>query len=232
LPDVVNPPEIAVPSEAATAAKKKAKDAGVVSKSEAAQKRQYEELKERFEPGFGELRTPAKSTPGGATAKQGSYNDRYRRLLEQASREQVAPESAATPLGGASAAPSLSGTEVPGASMAAPGSAPGSAANAGRSGRGGRPSTWQGPLQPPLISPFAQRPAVEPSGQMSPRANPNLQSPFQQNVPGATGFTPASPFGTQARQQATPVVRPFGGNAPNRYSNPAVRPANPRDYVP
>jgi hypothetical protein len=69
---------------------------------------------------------------------------------------------------------------------------------------------------------------------MGPTVNRNLQSPFQQITPGGTGFTPPqSPFGTQTRQpNASPVASPFGGSTTNRFSNPNVRPANPRDFVP
>jgi hypothetical protein len=236
LPDVVQPSEIVSSSGAESSGEaKKTKAPKVPSQTEAEQKRTYEELKKRFEPGFGELRHSDSPVAGGAAAKQGgSYNDRYRQLLEQANRAQAEQESATSlDTQEASTAPGFSGSELPGASLTAPGSAtPGAAANATRRRGAGRSTTWQGPLQPPLASPFSQRPMMNPSGQMGPLSNPNVRSPFQQTVPGATGFTPVTPFGAQARQQAAPVARPFGSSTTNRFSNPAVRPANPRDYIP
>jgi tetratricopeptide (TPR) repeat protein len=232
MPDVTTPPDVATPSDVATSANgKKGKSSAGVSQSEAEQKRVYEELKDRFEPGFGELRTLGGPAAGGAAAKSsGSYNDRYRQLLEQANREQ-APQQSAAPLDAreSSATPGLSGSGLPSASPQAPGSAaPGNAARRGAA----RPGTWEGPMQPSLTSPFSQRTSVSPSGQLGPRVNPNVQSPFQQPVRSGTGFTPVTPFGAQAQQQAAPVARPFGNSTTNRFSNPSVRPANPRDYVP
>jgi hypothetical protein len=228
MPDVMNPPDVATPSDAASADGKKTKSPAGLSQSEAEQKRVYEELKDRFEPGFGELRTPSSPAAGSAAKPSGSYNDRYRQLLEQANREQAAQRNAtALEEQEAATAPSLSGSGLPSASPTTPRSAaPGNAARRGAA----RPSTWEGPLQPSLTSPFSQRASVSPGGQ--PMVNPNVQSPFQQPVRSGTGFTPVTPFGAQARQPSAPVASPFGGSATNRFSNPAVRPANPRDYVP
>jgi hypothetical protein len=229
-------PDLTPPADVSESPKQPA--ASELSGSEEEQKKVYEKLKGRFEPGFGELRTPSSRPADGSAAKSGaSLNDRYRDLLEQANRAEAekAAAEARSPLAGQSPMPTP-GTETTSPS-AVPGAAePGSAANPPR-GRGTARAAgaWQGPLQPPpLTSPFAQRTAVNPSGQMGPTVNRNLQSPFQQITPGGTGFTPPqSPFGTQSRQpNASPVARPFGSNTTNRFSNPNVRPANPRDFVP
>jgi hypothetical protein len=74
------------------------------------------------------------------------------------------------------------------------------------------PSALDQEFAPPLESPFGGP----------------VRSPFGQRAPAPTGFTrePVGPFVPQAtgRQPAPPVGNPF--------SNPAVRPPNPRDYVP
>jgi tetratricopeptide (TPR) repeat protein len=228
-------PDLTPPADVSESAKLPA--ASELSGSEEEQKKVYEKLKGRFEPGFGELRTPSSRPADGSAVKSGaSLNDRYRDLLEQANRAEAEKAAeAGSPLAGQSPMPTPgTGTTSP---SAVPGAAePGSATNPPR-GRGNARAleAWQGPLQPPpLTSPFAQRTAVSPSGQMGPNVNRNLQSPFQQIAPGGTGFTPPqNPFGAQSRQpNASPVTRPFGGSTTSRFSNPNVRPANPRDFVP
>jgi tetratricopeptide (TPR) repeat protein len=237
-------PDLTAPVDVAESRDDQKSAAGGLSGSEEEQKKVYEKLKGRFEPGFGELRAPTSPPAGGSAAKSGaSFNDRYRELLEQANRaeaQQAAAAEAAQSLTEQNPSAPAPGFSVPGSAgsgaAAIPGTtAPGSAANAARSRGAARPGgAWQGPLQPPLLSPFAQRTTVNPGGQMGPIINPNLLSPFQQAAPGATGFAaPQSPFGPQARQQtAPPVTRPFGDGTTSRFSNPSVRPANPRDYVP
>ena len=195
-----------------------------------------EPMGEDDQPGFGELRTPSmqkeegKASAGGVTEE--SLADRYRNLLGGTTAPAEETQSGATGQGGISTqgqfgqpGQSASTSPAPGVALTpdlplTPGTATGPAQPRGN---------WLGPQVPPLTSPFAQRPGASPPAIQLPSG---LQSPFPQRAAGATGYVePVNPFG--ARPGQSTVSRPFTTQTPSsRFSNPAVRPDNPRDYIP
>jgi hypothetical protein len=81
--------------------------------------------------------------------------------------------------------------------------------------------------RPAPTSPFQPRAQAAPGDVAPPLSSPfEVRSPFGQRTPAPTGFTrdTVGPFVPQGNTRQAPVGNPF--------SNPAVRPSNPRDYIP
>jgi len=185
----------------------------IMPESEPDQRELYEQLKEQFE-------------PRQAAEERETPIERYKRLSRQAAREAAqdradelleppakfgARESARSP----SAQPPASLSEAP-------------------------PAVEPRPARAPLSSPFQPRLPGRLSGESDqPRSSQpafrSVQSPFGQHTPAPTGFgvqtQPANPFGPQPLAPRTVRPQPSPSSS-GRYSNPAVRPDNPRDYVP
>ncbi|REK08231.1 MAG: tetratricopeptide repeat protein [Planctomycetota bacterium] len=96
---------------------------------------------------------------------------------------------------------------------------------------GSRAAQQQQPVDrapiPSLQSPFGQRPPA-PTGYV----DPSLSNPFAAPQPGQQGLGQSqtqvqSPF-RQTPRPSVPTTRPPS----TRYTNPSVRPPNPRDYIP
>jgi len=182
----------------------------VLPKSEFEQRELYEQLKERFEP-----------QQGAADATE-SPIERFNRLSRQPLPEKPAGVPS-RPLGKfGSQAPPAPKTALP--PLAPPSMSDDSNALV-------RP-----PQRPALSSPFQPRLPGGLSGGInqppeSQQTYRPVQSPFGQRAPSTTGFgvQPAAPFGQQVPR--TVGQQPAPSNDV-RYSNPAVRPENPRDYVP
>ncbi len=191
------------------------------------------------QPGFGELRTPStqrdnKSSAGGVT--EDSLTKSYRSILGLKTEPGDETPPGETSDGGTAApgpfgqfgqagqpAPTLPATAPNGAG------APGLPMSSGAATDAPRPrGNFQGPQVPPLTSPFAQ-PSAVPSMNQLPQG---VQSPFPQRPAGATGYVePVNPFG--ARPGPSTVTRPLAAPpASSRFPNRAVRPDNPRDFVP
>lgn len=109
-----------------------------------------------------------------------------------------------------------------------------------RPGEGGNPAADGAPrrvYRPTPTSPFqvpAQSgPSIAPQdyGTYGPAGSPfdtRVRSPFGQRAPAPTGFG-TQPVGPFAPRSTGPQVSPQPSNP---FSNPSVRPANPRDYIP
>jgi hypothetical protein len=193
---------------------------------------------EEVEPGFGELRTPStqkeSKSAGGAT--EDSLTERYRSILGTTTDSSKETPPSATSDSGTSTPGAFGqfgqfGQPAPAVPEAAPGGAvaPGLPMSLGPSSDPLRPrGNFQGPQLPPVTSPFAQRPAVPSMNELPPA----VHSPFPQRAPGATGYVePVNPFGARPGQSA--ASRPATAPAPStRFPNQAVRPDNPRDYLP
>ncbi len=166
---------------------------GALPKDVDEQKQLYEELKDKFEPGFGELRTqPLDGSADDAGREHTeSLSERYRRLLGQdGATGEAAPRGFGGQVPDQFAQPAAEPSTTPSA-------APGTANDMGGSTAARRPrGNLPGPLQPqPMQSPFAPRNVTQPAAQMP----PGVRSPFPQRIQGATGYVqPVNPFGAQA----------------------------------
>lgn len=189
------------------------------------ERKTYERLKKRYEPGFGSLRSPRKTEDQkAAEERQEARKERYRAMMEQPTYRLPSQTDPAEETGGVLGGVDLSqtpGDEDP--SGATPSESP--ARGAGGLGAGG-----VGAGVRPLTPSPEQQPGLAP--------NTGLRSPFPQRAPAPTGYVePANPFAPQPRGTAgrsTRVGQPFGAQptTANPYSNPAVRPPNARDYLP
>jgi hypothetical protein len=188
----------------------------ILPKTEDKRKELFDALKEEFEPGFGSLRTE----PGKSSASKRPTINRYRSRLPQAIDESTTDGDV---LG--------SGSSVPRGAL--PLSPPDGQRQAGLPAGQNPPGNTRPSLTP--SSPFQQRlPSSIPQDVNGTPQSPfggGLQSPFGQRPPAPTGYR--EPLGNPFSR---PSAGPFGGQSqqffPNPYSNPAVRPANPRDYDP
>jgi tetratricopeptide (TPR) repeat protein len=176
----------------------------------------YENLPDHLESDFGKLRA------GGYNAEDSNESDRASSVAERnraALPDERAYEPYADDYRSEGPVTGFDPRRMP------PLSPPGAAA--------AQDSTQRRAFRPSPTSPFlppAPSPANVP-GQVPPLASPfggrTVQSPFGQGAPAPTGFGRPipGPFSPPAAQ--TPRSTPG-----NPYSNPLVRPPNPRDYVP
>ncbi len=198
-----------------------------VTKSEADQRKLYQKLKKQFEPGFGTIRSPKKTEDANSAAQlHEDRKDLYHSLMAPPAYPRSADadqnEVDADVLGGVDVSKPLDDD----AKHRGAGFVPG-------------PMTTARPLT--LPTPPGQR--RHPRGTAATSRDMehgNLQSPFPQHTPAPTGYVEplANPFAPPSRSatgtSSSTISRPFN-NGPaysNPYSNPAVRPMNPRDYVP
>lgn len=170
-------------------------------------RRMFEQLKRDFEP---------EQDPGETYE---SPFQRYNRLSREAARESrddaagslrpISPSPALAPLGPPAAQPAPGFSPLPG--PVTPQATPSRSAPLGANS----PAGTAGPLPPAPQRDF--RP---------------VQSPFRTRPPAPTGFDsrPTNPFGQQSPRTVAP--RQQRSSRDTRYSNPSVRPPNPRDYVP
>jgi len=183
-------------------------------KSEADQKELYEQLKERFEPGFGSLRSAGGARDRDADAKDSTL-ERYRHKLRTPSGVNPTLEERLDERG------SLGGSDP---SQAPPitraGGLPAGANAANVAPGRAIPSSPFGPRVP---APVGAAPPQNPSLPVQSPFGRQLQTPFGQRTPTPSRFTDQSvgPFSAQPR--------PFD---PVPYSNPEVRPPFPREYEP
>lgn len=195
---------------------------GDLPPSEDEQKALFERLKERFEPGFGTVRSEDKEAD---ESDGNSLRHRPRRPVDQPTTSGEFPER------------STQGSLFP---SPPPLGQPGDGLPSGQNsvGNPGQPLNPTSPFQPRLPSDIG-------SNVNGPTAfGPRVRSPFPQRAPAPTGFRPqpTNPFGppnsgTFAEPPSGvsgPPTRQFFNNpySNNPYSNPAVRPPNPRDYIP
>jgi hypothetical protein len=181
-------------------------------KSEAEQKKLYERLKKRFESPFDTARANKDD------AKE-SFTERYRRLLREPVTEPEPDESPPDIFGTLGRlAPRLSPPNEPEAGLPA-----------------GQNAVQGGVRRPTPSSPFQPR---VPSGVAADSAEPlsspfgrQLRSPFPQRPPAPTGYV-APPASSLAPQSFGPFSQQPRQPSDNLYSNPAVRPPYPRDYIP
>jgi len=186
----------------------------------------YDKLKgtTKYEPGFGSLRTSKQLEDLKKKEElRDARKERYRELMSPSGialpREQDPRDRDADLLGGVDVnnPTEEDRTRTAAEGNTAAGNMPPGAAPGAQSAPGNRRAAQTGlpPSQPPA-----------------------LRSPFPQRTPAPTGYTapvPSNPFAPQSRTptSGSNVGRPFSsGPAYNPYSNPAVRPANPRDYLP
>jgi TPR repeat/Tetratricopeptide repeat len=182
----------------------------VLPKSEFEQRELFEKLKERFEP----------AQPD-AEARENPI-ERFNRLSRQPPPEKPAA-AALGPLG-------KLGSQAPLAPQTGQ-SPPSMSEDPNALVRPPQRSAPSSPFQPRLpdgLSGDFNQPPQSPQSQQTYRP---VQSPFGQSAPSTTGIgvQPANPFGPQAPR--TVGQQPAPSNDV-RFSNPAVRPDNPRDYVP
>ena len=178
----------------------------ILSKSAFEQRKLYEQLKERFEPG--QRAADAKESP------IERYNRLSRQPLDKPATAPLGPLgtfSFGAPLGPQTGQPPPRLSEDPNAVGRRPGRP--------------RPSSPFQPRLPGGLSGDFNQP------EQSRQTFRPVQSPFGRRAPAPTGFgvQPANPFGQQA-PGAVPRQQPPSSDS--RYSNPAVRPSNPRDYIP
>jgi Tetratricopeptide repeat len=182
----------------------------VLPKSEFEQRELYERLKERFEPG--QRAADAKESP----------IERFNRLSRQPLPEKPAG-APSRPLGTfGSQAPPAPKTALP--PLAPPSMSDDSNALVRPPQRPAPSSPFQPRLPGGLSGEFNQPPQLQ-------QTYRPVQSPFGQRAPAATGFgvQPAAPTGPQA---PTTVPQQPAPSNDVRFSNPVVRPENPRDYLP
>ncbi len=210
LPDPPPPTTVAeaqpdVPSDQASSSAPSA-SGDILPKSVFDQRKMYEELKERFEPG--QQAAGAKESP----------IERYNRLSRQALEEPA--DEPLGPLG-------TFGFRAPPGSQ--PGQSPPSLSEDSDAfeRRPARPRS-SSPFQPRLSGGVSRDFDQQPQSRQTFRS---VQSPFGRRVPAPTGFgvQPANPFGQQVPAAAPRQPR---SSSDNKYLNPAVRPLNPRAYVP
>ena len=185
---------------------------GSLSKTEREQRKLYERLKKRFESPFGAARTDEYDATESPIA-------RYGRLLQEPVTEPDPDESPPGNFG-------TLGSQAPRLSQ------PGEPAGGFPPGR----NALDGRLQRPTpLSPFQPRVgsgvAANPTGPLASPFGGQLRSPFPQRAPAPTGYVapPANPF---AQQSFGPFSQQPRRSSSEAYSNPAVRPPYPRDYIP
>ncbi len=232
LPNASHLTEIAKETPQSDAAAEPEGTGGDSKKSEEDERKLYEELKDRFEPGFGTIRSSKKSD-------EEMVADELQKARKELYQSMMAPPSYSLPSateGGEGNLPGgnlrrnlLGGVDV----SQPPGDEAASAENAPAAVPGGASTPWPlGPQQAP------QRGRAPSAMTPNPRPN-NLTSPFPQHTPAPTGYVApplANPFAappSSATGRSSTIGQPFNsGSSVNRFTNPSVRPPNPRDYLP